>query len=97
MDQASRAAGNLNMPRLRGAGAHGVQSITPARRALPSPDPRHEAERAMQLGMIGLGRMGSNMVKRLVAGGHECVVFDRSSAAVQALSLIHISEPTRPY
>jgi 6-phosphogluconate dehydrogenase len=40
----------------------------------------------MQLGMIGLGRMGSNMVKRLVAGGHECVVFDRSSATVQALA-----------
>ena len=29
----------------------------------------------MQLGMIGLGRMGSNMVRRLMKGGHECVVF----------------------
>jgi len=30
----------------------------------------------MQLGMIGLGRMGSNMVKRLMKAGHECAVFD---------------------
>ena len=30
----------------------------------------------MQLGMIGLGRMGANMVRRLMRGGHECVVFD---------------------
>jgi 6-phosphogluconate dehydrogenase len=36
----------------------------------------------MQLGMIGLGRMGANMVSRLMKGGHQCVVFDRSSAAV---------------
>ncbi len=39
----------------------------------------------MQLGMIGLGRMGANMVRRLIAGGHDCVVFDRSPAAVSAL------------
>jgi 6-phosphogluconate dehydrogenase len=39
----------------------------------------------MQLGMIGLGRMGANMVRRLVRGGHECVVFDRSPVAVAAL------------
>ena len=39
----------------------------------------------MQLGMIGLGRMGSNMVKRLVAGSaHACVVYDRSPDAVRA-------------
>jgi 6-phosphogluconate dehydrogenase len=36
----------------------------------------------MQLGMVGLGRMGANMVRRLVNGGHECVVFDRSPAVV---------------
>ena len=36
----------------------------------------------MQLGMIGLGRMGANMVRRLMHGGHQCVVFDRNSAAV---------------
>jgi 6-phosphogluconate dehydrogenase len=40
----------------------------------------------MQLGMIGLGRMGANMVRRLTRGGHECVVFDRAPAAVQALA-----------
>jgi 6-phosphogluconate dehydrogenase len=39
----------------------------------------------MQLGMIGLGRMGANMVRRLVRGGHECVVFDKSAQAVQDL------------
>jgi 6-phosphogluconate dehydrogenase len=39
----------------------------------------------MQIGMIGLGRMGSNMVRRLQRGGHECVVHDRSPDAVKAL------------
>src|SRR5215472_2430223 len=39
----------------------------------------------MQLGMIGLGRMGANMVRRLLKGGHRCVVFDRSPAAVAEL------------
>ena len=40
----------------------------------------------MQLGMIGLGRMGANMVKRLLKGGHSCVAYDRSAAAVQAIA-----------
>jgi 6-phosphogluconate dehydrogenase len=39
----------------------------------------------MQLGMIGLGRMGANMVRRLTKGGHQCVVFDLSPANVQQL------------
>jgi 6-phosphogluconate dehydrogenase len=39
----------------------------------------------MQLGMIGLGRMGANMVRRLLKGGHECVVFDMSAQAVAEL------------
>jgi 6-phosphogluconate dehydrogenase len=39
----------------------------------------------MQLGMIGLGRMGGNMVRRLMKGGHACVVYDRSAPAVEAL------------
>jgi 6-phosphogluconate dehydrogenase len=39
----------------------------------------------VQLGMIGLGRMGSNMVRRLLKGGHECVVLDRSPKAVADL------------
>ena len=39
----------------------------------------------MQLGMIGLGRMGANMVRRLIKKGHSCVVFDRSAQAVADL------------
>jgi 6-phosphogluconate dehydrogenase len=39
----------------------------------------------MQLGMIGLGRMGANMVRRLMRGGHQCVVYNRSPEPVQAL------------
>ncbi|MCX7193177.1 MAG: decarboxylating 6-phosphogluconate dehydrogenase [Proteobacteria bacterium] len=40
----------------------------------------------MQIGMIGLGRMGANMVRRLQKAGHQCVVFDRSAEAVQVLA-----------
>ena len=40
----------------------------------------------MQLGMIGLGRMGANMVRRLLRAGHECVVHDRSQQAVAQLA-----------
>jgi 6-phosphogluconate dehydrogenase len=40
----------------------------------------------MQLGMIGLGRMGANMVRRLMKGGHQCVVFDKNSASVKQLA-----------
>src|SRR3954470_8904033 len=40
----------------------------------------------MQMGMIGLGRMGANMVRRLVRAGHECVVFDRSPKTVEELA-----------
>ena len=39
----------------------------------------------MQIGMIGLGRMGSNMVRRLMQGGHQCVVYNRHAEAVEAL------------
>ena len=39
----------------------------------------------MQLGMIGLGRMGANMVRRLLKAGHQCVVFDRSPQTVEEL------------
>src|SRR6266481_3286781 len=39
----------------------------------------------MQLGMIGLGRMGGNIVRRLTRNGHQCVVFDQSPAAIKAL------------
>ena len=40
----------------------------------------------MQLGMIGLGRMGANIVRRVTAGGHECVVYDHDTSAVKALA-----------
>jgi 6-phosphogluconate dehydrogenase len=63
----------------------------------------------MQLGMVGLGRMGANMVRRLVARGHECVVYDHSAQAVADLAkekgitgasspedLVHKLTPPRP-
>ena len=40
----------------------------------------------MELGMIGLGRMGNNMVRRLMRAGHQCVVFDVHPEAVQSLA-----------
>jgi 6-phosphogluconate dehydrogenase len=43
----------------------------------------------MQFGMIGLGRMGANMVRRLLRGGHQCVVYDRSPVVVEALVAEH--------
>ena len=39
----------------------------------------------MQIGMVGLGRMGANMARRLLKGGHQCVVFNRSPKAVEEL------------
>ncbi len=43
-------------------------------------------ERPMQLGMVGLGRMGSNLVRRLMRDGHRCVAYDVSADAVEALA-----------
>ena len=40
----------------------------------------------MQIGMIGLGRMGANMVRRLLRGGHQCVVYDRNVEAIAKLT-----------
>ena len=40
----------------------------------------------MQLGMVGLGRMGSNLVRRLTRSGHECVAYDVDAAAAAALA-----------
>jgi 6-phosphogluconate dehydrogenase len=40
----------------------------------------------MQIGMIGLGRMGANMVRRLMRGGHQCVAFDRNAASVKEVA-----------
>src|SRR5216110_1394174 len=45
-----------------------------------------KTQSAMQLGMVGLGRMGANMVRRLLRGGHECVVYDRNGANVKQLA-----------
>ena len=39
----------------------------------------------MQIGMVGLGRMGADMARRLINGGHECVVFNRSPQKVENL------------
>lgn len=39
----------------------------------------------MQLGIVGLGRMGANMARRLITGGHQCVVFNRSPQKVEEL------------
>jgi 6-phosphogluconate dehydrogenase len=44
-----------------------------------------DGDHYMRIGMIGLGRMGANMVRRLLWGGHECVVFDRSRKIVEEL------------
>src|SRR4051794_40807893 len=43
-------------------------------------------EHPMQLGMIGLGRMGANLVRRLMRDGHRCVAYDVNEAAVKALA-----------
>ena len=40
----------------------------------------------MQIAMVGLGRMGANMVRRLMKGGHDCVVYDHSADAVTKLA-----------
>jgi 6-phosphogluconate dehydrogenase len=45
----------------------------------------------MQIGMIGLGRMGGNIVRRLTRNGHQCVVFDQNPAAIKALVGDHVS------
>src|SRR2546430_13891039 len=75
--------GNLRRPRRRGRRdeppaysprRHGTRNR--ACRAIGA-----SKESAMQLGMIGLGRMGANMVRRLLRGGHQCVVFDMSPKA----------------
>src|SRR4051794_30537952 len=47
--------------------------------------PRKERNQIMQIGMVGLGRMGANMARRLLRGGHNCVVFDMSQKAIGEL------------
>ena len=43
-------------------------------------------DKPMQLGMIGLGRMGANLVRRLMRDGHRCVAYDRSADVVKQLA-----------
>jgi 6-phosphogluconate dehydrogenase len=50
----------------------------------------------MQLGVVGLGRMGGNIVRRLTRNGHECVVYDRNAGAMQALSGKGVSAARNP-
>ena len=50
----------------------------------------------MQIGMIGLGRMGGNIVRRLTRNGHQCVVFDQNPAAIKALVGEHIAQVACP-
>ncbi len=52
---------------------------------LGGPSPR-AGNQTRQLGMVGLGRMGANLVRRLMRDGHQCVVYDRSPGPVQQLS-----------
>jgi len=49
----------------------------------------------MQIAMIGLGRMGANMARRLLAGGHQCVVFDRTPKVVEELTRAKAVGPRR--
>ena len=50
----------------------------------------------MQMGMVGLGRMGANMVRRLIKDGHQCVVYDRSPQAVNDLAKENATGATSP-
>ncbi len=51
----------------------------------------------MDVGFIGLGLMGRPMALNLIKAGHRVHVWSRRRESMQPLSLIHISEPTRPY
>jgi 6-phosphogluconate dehydrogenase len=50
----------------------------------------------MQIGIIGLGRMGANIARRLKRSGHDCVVFDRSADAIAALAGEGMTGATSP-
>src|SRR5580698_7127845 len=43
-------------------------------------------DKPMQLGMVGLGRMGANLVRRLMRDGHDCVAYDRNASVVKGLA-----------
>src|ERR1022692_2895678 len=63
------------------AGFLAARRATPAHLSYPN-----KGGTRMQLGMIGLGRMGANMVRRLMRGGHQCVVWDQNHANVEKLA-----------
>src|SRR5574341_459407 len=56
------------------------QEVAPTKPWVTEPLPRSAD---MELGMIGLGRMGANMTERLVLGGHKVITYDRSAEAIQ--------------
>src|ERR1019366_10591045 len=62
--------------------AHSLPTIDPSKRM----DVEMATSKPMQLGMVGLGRMGSNLVRRLANDGHNCVVYDVNAQAVTSLS-----------
>src|SRR5262249_755532 len=69
----------------RGVGCCGLTSPHRSVRDLrPSWANQAVEEVPMQVGMVGLGRMGANMVRRLMRGGHECVVHNRSRGPIEA-------------
>ena len=51
------------------------------------------ATETRQLGMVGLGRMGANLVRRLMRDGHQCVVYDRSPESGSMRSTIWFGSP----
>src|SRR5579871_6385665 len=63
-----------------------TQTITLQRRLEMACATRVPGSTPMQIGMIGLGRMGGNMVRRLMKGGHQCVAFDHSASNVDKLA-----------
>src|SRR6266545_2042613 len=63
-----------------------LSALVPTLARQPSPLARFRRIRAMQLGMVGLGRMGANIVRRLMRAGHECVVYDVDAKAVEGLA-----------
>jgi 6-phosphogluconate dehydrogenase len=86
------AAPGGHLPGRAGADHDHIELVCHGPRFLELPTPRSILAAArtegawMQLGMIGLGRMGANLVRRLERAGHQCVVFDRNQAAAQQLA-----------
>ncbi len=68
--------------RLMGPGGASVHAVVKNAAWAPNPGPLVDRGSSMQLGMVGLGRMGANMVRRLERAGHHCVVYDLSAEAV---------------